>query len=189
MRVTTKTGDKGWTKLLFGRRVRKDDRRLQAIGTLDELNSFLGLARCALRKKRAKELVMSIQNDLFIVASELAAWPLDVSRLEHRVDGVMMKRIEEEIQHLERTVEVKEFRFLVPGDNKRSALLDVCRSVARRAERRVVAMRRDRSVPRRVLIYMNRLSDLLYLLARSEEKKRTTSRAGKPAAKNRRMKR
>ena len=188
MRVTTKTGDNGWTKLLFGRRVRKDDRRLRAIGALDELNSFLGLARCALRKKRARELVISIQNDLFIVASELAAWPLDVSRLEQRADDAMVERIEGEIEHLERTVRVGEYRFVVPGENKRSALLDVCRSVARRAERHVVAMRRDRSVPRTVLIYMNRLSDLLHLLARSEEKKLTAPRAGN-AAKKRRPKR
>ena len=170
MGVTTRIGDRGWTRLMFGRRVRKDDARMEAIGTLDELNSSLGLARSALRKKRAKRIILEIQHDLIVLSSEIAAWPLDVRRIEKRVEAAMVDRLEEEIQNLETTRENSERGFVIPGQNRRSALLDISRAVARRAERRVVALRRNRSVPAHVLKYMNRLSDLLYLLARAEEK-------------------
>jgi cob(I)alamin adenosyltransferase len=184
-----KTGDLGWSELLFGRRVRKDDPRLCAVGTLDELNSFLGLAKCRARRKRAKELIHSCQYDLFIVGSELAAMPQDLRRLEFRVDEAMVRRIEQELQELERRVKLEECCFLIPGESEASALLDVCRCVARRAEREVVAIRRRMAVPQRVLVYLNRLSDLLYLLARSEGKARTPFVAGRASVKSRRRRR
>ena len=170
MRVTTKTGDKGWTELLFGRRVRKSDPRIEIVGTLDELNSFLGLAKCMLRKKTAKALLHSLQCDLFIVGAEIAALPDKLPRLKCRVDDAMIERVEGETGKLERTVVMKDGGFIIPGENRRAAVLDVCRAVARRAERQVSGLRRSRHVPTRVPIYLNRLSDLLYLLARREEK-------------------
>ncbi len=179
MSITTKKGDRGWSELLFGRRVRKDDPRLCAFGTLDELNSFLGLAKCRVRRKWVKEQIHSCQHDIFIVGSELAALPLDLKRLEFRVDDQMLHRIDQAVQELERKVKLEECCFLIPGESETSALLDVCRCVARRAEREIVAIRRRLAVPRCVLVYLNRLSDLLYLLARSEGKVRTRFIAGR----------
>ena len=159
MGVTTGTGDKGWSRLCFGHRVRKDALRLHAYGTLDELNSYLGLAKCKIRKKQVKQLIHSLQRDIFIFCSELATLPRDLRRLERRVDG---------------TMKLKECCFFIPGEGEPSALLDICRCVARRAERYVATLRRRKAVTNpHVLIYLNRLSDLLYLLARSEEKAHT----------------
>jgi len=180
--ITTRKGDRGWSELLFGRRVRKDDLRLRAVGTLDELNSFLGLARCKARRKWVRDLILSCQHDLFIVGSELAALPKDLRRLEARVDEGMLARMEEAVQELERRVKLKEGCFLIPGEGEVSALLDVCRCVARRAEREVVMVRRRLAVAPGVLVYLNRLSDLLYLLARSEGRMRTKFGPGRRSA-------
>ena len=146
--------------------------RLEAVGTLDELNAFMGLAKASVRRKWVKALLHSCQRDLFIVASELAALPRDLGRLEFRVDDARVRRVEKEIEKLERTVKLEDGCFLIPGQSKTSALLDVCRCVARRAERRVVAIRRRMTVPQPVVAYLTRLSTLLYLLARCEEKAR-----------------
>ena len=174
----TKMGDRGYTELLFGRRVRKDDPRVEACGTLDELNAFMGLAKASVRRKWVKALLHSCQRDLFIVASELAALPRDLRRLEFRVDEARVRRIEEEIETLEQKVKQEDGCFLIPGESKTSALLDVCRCVTRRAERQAVAIRRRMAVPQPVAAYLNRLSDLLYLLARCEEKTRARFVAG-----------
>lgn len=172
MEVTTKKGDRGWTDLLFGGRVRKDDLRFDAVGTLDELNSFLGLAKCAARRAEIRKLIHVIQNDLFILCSELVTRPAALTRLEFRVDERRMLRLEEALREYQRKVPLKGCCFLIPGENESSARLDVCRTITRRAERLVVALRRRRCVPNRfVPVYLNRLSDLLYLLARAEEKK------------------
>lgn len=178
MRVTTKTGDKGYTELLFNRRVRKNDVRIEACGALDELISFLGLAKASTRKKSVKKLLHSCQVDLFVVCSEIAALPSHLWKLELRVDEARVQRVEEEIVRLEKKGKQKEFCFVIPGENRTSALLDVCRCIARRAERRVLTIRRRLTVPRLVMVYLNRLSDLLYLLARSEEKAHTPFTGG-----------
>ena len=172
MSVTTKTGDQGWTKLLFDRRIRKDDRRVEAYGAVDELNSFLGLAKAKLRSRSAKKLIHSVQWELFIVGSELATLPRDLKRLELRVDEKRVRRLEEEIAKREKRLKLEHCCFLIPGDNETSALLDVCRCVCRRAERAVVRLRARKGVTNPLVpIYLNRLSDLLFLLAHAEEKK------------------
>ena len=170
--VTTRSGDKGYTHLRYGRRVRKDDMRVEACGDLDELNSFLGLAKVSARRKWVKNLIQSCQEDLFIVGAELASLPLDAKRLENRVDDKMIERIEDALRHLGEKGDPTASAFIVPGDTRTSALLDICRSIARRAERRVIRIRRRMSVPKEVLVYLNRLSDMLYLLARCEGKPR-----------------
>ena len=174
MKVTTKTGDKGRSGLLFDRRVRKDNLRLHAYGTLDELSSFLGLAKCKVRRKWVKDLIHAIQEDIFILCSELATLPRDLRKLEFRIDRAMVDHIEERLESLERKVKLKECCFLIPGEGETSSLLDICRCVTRRAERYVVTLRQRRAVTNPlVLTYLNRLSDLLYLLARCEEKAHT----------------
>jgi len=175
--VTTSTGDRavraahlGWTELMFGRRVRKEDARIEAVGALDELNSWLGLVKSAVRCKARRALIHSCQRDLFIVSSEFACLPRDLKRLEFRVDARMVARLEKDISKLERRVRLKECCFLIPGENRMSSLFDICRCIARRTERNAVALRRKGAVPNRlVLVYVNRLSDLLYLLAREAE--------------------
>jgi cob(I)alamin adenosyltransferase len=172
--VTTRRGDSGWTDLLFGGRARKDDLRIHAVGTLDELNSLLGLAKASIRNRRTRRLIHAIQRDIFIVSSELITLPRNLRRLELRVDEVDVKRLEALTAALERKVKLTECCFLIPGESATSALLDVCRTVARRAERLVVALRRAKAVPNRsVPIYLNRLSDLLYIVARTEEQSHT----------------
>jgi len=170
--------DKGYTELLFGRRVKKDDLRIAACGTLDELNAFLGMAKCSVRRKWVKKLIHSCQCDIFVVASELAALPSDVRRLKFRVDEARVRRIEQELEKLEKKVKLKDRCFLIPGESRNSALLDACRCIARRAERRVISIRRRMAVPRLVMVYLNRLSSLLHLLARCEEKTHARFAAG-----------
>ncbi len=173
MSVTTGRGDSGWTDLLFGGRARKDDLRIHAVGTLDELNSLLGLAKASIRDKKTRQTIHSIQRDIFIVSSELITLPRNLRRLELRVDDSYVKRLEASTAALERKVKLTECCFLIPGESATSALLDVCRTVARRAERLVVALRRAKAVPNRsVPVYLNRLSDLLYMMARTEERSR-----------------
>lgn len=174
MSVTTKRGDSGWTDMLFGGRVRKDHLRVHAVGTLDELNSLLGLAKATVRRKRLRRIIHAVQWDLFIVSSEVITLPRNLARLERRVDDKSVKRLNSLIVEFERKIKLEGCCFLIPGENKASALLDVCRTVARRAERLAVALRWRNNVPnRRVLAYLNRLSDLLYVLARSEERSHT----------------
>ncbi len=179
MSVTTGVGDHGWTELLFGRRVRKEDARIEAVGALDELNSWLGLVKSGVRAKKLRALIHSVQRDLFIVSSEFACMPRDLKRLEFRVDAAMVKRLEKEISGLERRVKLTECCFLIPGENAMSAQLDICRCIARRAERIAVALQRKGAVPNRlVLVYLNRLSDLLYMLAREAESRHRRFVAG-----------
>jgi len=171
MTVTTQKGDSGRTFLMFDRPVRKDALRVDAYGTIDELVSFLGLAKSLVRSKAVRALLHECQRDLFIVASELATEVRDLKRLEFRVGARRVQWIEEQIRRREKRLQLKECCFIIPGGSTASALLDVCRAVARRAERLAWALRRRQQVPNQhVLVYLNRLSDLLWLLARGEEK-------------------
>jgi len=174
MSVTGKRGDGGWTALLSARRIRKDHPRVEACGALDELNSFLGLAGTAVRRRKVSKMLLEIQRDLFVVGSEVAASRREAARLEHRLNEEHVRRLEQHLSSLESKAQLKEHRFAIPGGCRSSALLDVCRCVARRAERRVATLKRKRMLANPLaLVYLNRLSDLLFLLARSEEKRRT----------------
>jgi cob(I)alamin adenosyltransferase len=174
MSVTTGRGDSGWTDLLFGGRARKDDLRIHAVGTLDELNSLLGLAKASILHRKTRQAIHTIQRDIFVLSSELMTLPKNLRRLQFHVQEADVKRLERLTAAIERKVKLTECCFLIPGESATSALLDVCRSVARRAERLVVALRRAKAVPNRAVpVYLNRLSDLLYMLARTEELSRT----------------
>jgi cob(I)alamin adenosyltransferase len=179
--VTTRRGDSGWTDLLFGGRVRKDDLRIHAVGALDELNSLLGLAKASIRARKTRRAIHAVQRDIFVVSSELITLPRNLRRLELRVADADVKRLEALTAAIERKVKLTECCFLIPGESATSALLDVCRSVARRAERLVVALRRRKAVSNgSVPVYLNRLSDLLYMMARAEERHHTRFIARKP---------
>lgn len=165
MGIVTKTGDDGLTGLWSGERVRKDDPRVEAYGTVDELDSHLGEAKHYLSIDACLSIVESIQRDLYRLAGELATRT-----------GVFVKQIEDEdVNRLGALVDRYEAElgltgFVVPGMTLASAKLDVARTVCRRAERRVVSLAWDADVRPSLRRYLNRLSDLLFILARLEEK-------------------
>jgi cob(I)alamin adenosyltransferase len=169
-RIYTKTGDDGTTGLLYGGRVPKDDAATEAYGTTDEAVAALGLARAASGPALAEEL-LALQRELFVVGADLATNPAGRVKLEPGVSLVtadMTERLERRIDELvaERALPQA---FIVPGANTGSAALDLARSVIRRAERHVVAMEREgREVNTEVRRYLNRLSDLVFVLARRQ---------------------
>ena len=170
-RIYTKTGDDGTTGLLFGGRVSKADPVPEACGTLDEAVAALGLARSLADERTFEEGVLQVQRELFAVGADLATNPAERARLEPGVSLVtpeMVSRLETWIDELVLAHPLPQ-AFIVPGANPVSATLDVARGIVRRAERRVVDIRDSGAhVNEAVLRYLNRLSDLLFVLARIE---------------------
>lgn len=171
MPITTKKGDKGLTGLLGGRRVPKFHLRPEAYGTLDELNSFLGMARAVSRDRRVKETLLTIQNHLFIIGSALALCGKDRTLLKRKITQKEVDWLAGLSADFEASLNL-ESKFIIYGGTFISSILDVARAVSRRAERKVAEMKSKRMLGNpRVLEYLNRLSDVLYLLARYEDKK------------------
>ena len=170
MRIYTKRGDDGTTGLLYGGRVSKADPATEAYGTVDEAVADLGLARAAGGAELGEEL-LGLQRELFVVGADLAANPEEPSKLRPEVSLValeMVARLESRNDTIVERHPLPE-EFVVPGANPVSAALDVARASARRAERRTVALRASGAeVNEEVLRYLNRLSDLLFVLARRE---------------------
>jgi len=182
--VATTRGDDGTTGLLFGgERIQKDDPRTEAYGTIDEAVAALGLARANLGAKRRigtlppvlgglGELILRIQRELFVVGAELATNPDAWDRLEDRrtrVSAAMVSDIEAILVEAEAAITLPT-EFVVPGETVTSAALEVARTILRRAERRAVGLRRSGLVPGDNLIpYLNRVADLLWVLARAAE--------------------
>ena len=168
-RIYTKRGDDGTTGLLYGGRVSKSDAATEAYGTVDEAVAELGVARAQASGELAEEL-LRIQRELFVVGADLATNPDDRDKLQPEVSLVtpaMVERLEGWIdEEVERRPLPQE--FIVPGANPLSAAIDVARSTVRRAERRTVALREaGAEVNPEALRYLNRLSDLLFVLARA----------------------
>ena len=168
MRIYTRTGDAGDTGLFGGGRVGKDDPRVEAYGDVDELNAVLGLARAVEMMPRIDETLVPIQRDLFSIGALLAT-PDREKMQQHlakaRIDEGRVTELERAIDDGE--AELEPLRaFIVPGGTPKSAALHVARTVCRRAERRVVSLAREVELPEIVVIYLNRLSDLLFVLAR-----------------------
>ncbi len=171
-RIYTKTGDDGTTGLLYGGRVSKADAATDAYGTVDEAVAALGVARAACGERDAELAValLRLQRDLFVVGADLATNPKERDRLVAGVSLVTPDMVAALEREIDRQVEAKPLpnAFVVPGANSLSAALDVARSVVRRAERRVVELESAaRTVNADVRRYLNRLSDLLFVLARS----------------------
>ena len=167
--IYTKTGDDGTTGRLFGGRVGKDDSVMEACGDIDEAVAALGVAREALEDPEAAELVLRLQRHLFVVAADLMANPRARDRLTEGVSQVGAGMVDEVERTIDRLVADRPLRpvFIVPGATRASAALDLARTVARRAERHTIrAAREGAAVSDHVLVYLNRLSDLLYVLAR-----------------------
>jgi cob(I)alamin adenosyltransferase len=169
MSIATKTGDGGQTRLLFGTVVSKADLQVEAYGTIDELNSFLGLARATCDDPKVCDTLEALQRESFIVGAELAT-PLDkLEKLKQRVSGEMTAALDAQVAQIEAIPGLLD-DWALPGATRTGAALDVARVVARRAERCVVRLHDAGEVPNaEILRYLNRLSDLLWLLGRRYE--------------------
>ena len=171
MSIATKTGDAGETGLMYGRRVPKTHRRVEACGTVDELNSSLGLVRATTSELLIQEVVLSVQKELVILMGELAL--RDDDRERYIKDGykivtaAMVDRLTDVVNDLEKNYHIVFKHWATPGQNLGSAALDVARTTCRRAERRVVAVADGTDyVNPETIRYLNRLSDVLWLFAR-----------------------
>ncbi len=171
MKIYTKTGDAGESGLFGGKRVPKDDPRLEAYGTLDELNSLLGLTLCETVTDRTRDSLNWLQNVLFMAGADLATLSGEDSaalKIE-RISKPYIDKIEAMIDEFSR--ELPELRyFILPGGTKAAALLHVARTVCRRAERAVVSTMKTGEINGNLLIFVNRLSDFLFVLSRYENR-------------------
>ena len=168
-RVTTRTGDGGETSLFGKGRVRKTDARIVALGDLDEAQSAIGVARAMATTSAIGQQLLELQQGLYVAMSEVATPPSDLARLTTRLDAAAVASLESALETLKARTPI-EGRFVVPGEEPASAALDYARTVARRAERSVVACVDAGIVSGEVLLpWLNRLSDLLFVLARSVE--------------------
>jgi len=165
VKIYTRTGDKGETGLGSGRRVSKDALRVEAYGSVDELNSVLGLARSFLNDVELDAILNNLQRDLFTVGADLAAPDANAPGVP-RVDQGMIDSVERTIDKLEGELPPLKV-FILPGGTQAAALLHFARSVARRAERRIVALNNVEKVSEMLIPYINRLSDLLFVIARA----------------------
>lgn len=175
MKIYTRTGDKGETGLIGGRRVLKSDPRIVAYGSVDELNSNIGTAVAFLSKhaifKDLAGVLLQIQNDLFVLGSDLADSDYPESQQKTpRVSEKMASALEPLIDKFEEELDPITF-FIVPGGSIESSLLHQCRGVARRAETAVVALSRIEAINPAASMYLNRLSDLLFVAARLANKR------------------
>lgn len=172
MSIVTKGGDSGETSLMYGRRVPKSDPRVEAYGSIDELSAALGLARSLVTNEFISGQLMAVQKDLIVMMGELATMPEDIERYKkdgfHVTDATMVDRIEGVIVDLEKDKSLYPKDWVIPGGNSVSAALDLARTVCRRAERTIAAFKDTNG---EILRYLNRLSDLCWILARLAERK------------------
>ena len=166
-RIYTRTGDKGETGLADGSRIRKDDARFQAIGDVDEANSAIGVALLDIGDEVARRMLGAIQNELFDLGADLATPGADFAPTDMtlRIVQSQIDRLEAEIDWMNERLEPLR-SFILPGGSGGSAHLHLARTVVRRAERGAVAAARDHALNPLALIYLNRLSDHLFVLAR-----------------------
>jgi cob(I)alamin adenosyltransferase len=171
-RIYTRTGDKGTTALGDGRRVAKDHRRIEAYGTVDELNSTLGLALQAGLDAEGADLLRRVQNDLFDLGADLCVPEIPrrragggARRSALRITGRQVERLEAVIDRFNASLSTLR-SFVLPGGTPASAWLHLARTVCRRAERRVVTLSRQERLNPQAVVYLNRLSDLLFVMAR-----------------------
>jgi cob(I)alamin adenosyltransferase len=171
-RLYTRTGDEGLTGLGGGQRVAKDDARVEAYGTVDELNACLGLALATGLAPRLGEVLPPIQNELFHLGTDLCFLEEDKARLAlPRVEQRHVNRLEQMIDELNADVGPLA-NFVLPGGSPGAAHLHLARTVCRRAERAIVSLARHETIAPLSLAYLNRLSDLLFVMARYENKHR-----------------
>ena len=168
-RIYTKRGDAGETALVGGQRVPKDALRIECYGTVDELNSFIGLAgvSCSQEARLQKlcEILLRVQHELFNLGSILATLPQDVHPKQPRVTDKEVEQLEQEIDAMNQGLPTLR-SFVLPGGSRVNAELHAARTICRRAERLVVALAREEAVPMEAIRYLNRLSDALFVWSR-----------------------
>jgi len=173
MSIVTRTGDKGTTGLMYNRRVSKCHPRVEAYGCVDELNAALGLARASAAHAFIRDHLLAIQKDLVVLMGELATSVEDLPRYVKDGYTLVTSAMTHKLDAVVREIEAQSVRFegwATPGDSVASATLDVARTTCRRAERRVVALQEaDLLHNSEIIIYLNRLADLLWLFARWTE--------------------
>jgi cob(I)alamin adenosyltransferase len=168
MKIYTKTGDKGDTSLFGGKRVPKSSLRIETFGTIDELNAQIGMVRSLDLHADIEPILGKLQNQLFIIGADLAT-PLDGSKDVERIQ-------QRHIEYLEKTIDTIDAKleplkcFILPGGTQASSQLHAARSICRRAERHADALNRTEAIGPYALIYLNRLSDLLFVLARYDNR-------------------
>ena len=172
MRIYTRKGDDGTTGLLYGGRLGKDDARVEAYGTSDEAVAALGMARALATSTDLPDVILRLQRELFVLGAELATAPENHHKLkpgETKVTAAMVDALEALIdEHVAKTKMPEE--FVIPGETQGSAALDLARAIVRRCERVCVALHRaEQLADEEPLRYLNRLADLLFVLARYEE--------------------
>jgi len=173
-KVCTRTGDKGRTSLIGGKRVPKDHPRIEACGSIDELNSFTGTARAVLSKGKNKvskthrksmgKILKQIQKDLMDVGCVLAVPAEKKKRSVPEISG-RVQFLDDQMSILQKDLKPLS-RFLLPGDTPADSALHICRTVCRRAEREIVRLNRKEKIDHHILMYINRLSDLFFVMAR-----------------------
>lgn len=173
MSIVTKTGDAGTTALMYGRRVPKNHPRVEAYGAVDELNATLGVVRATAGEKFISENVLSIQKQLVTLMGELAVLPEDLPRYAKDGFGAVTPEMTAQLERLVKEIEAQNVSFkgwATPGATPTAAALDLARTICRRAERRVCDLSQAGELKNaEIIIFLNRLSDLLWLLARWEE--------------------
>ena len=165
MKIYTKTGDTGETGLFGGTRVPKDAMRIETCGTVDELNACIGYARSQIQDTEIDGILQRIQNELFDIGADLATLETHPKAASLRIPPTLTPKLEREIDLFEAELPPLK-NFILPGGSTGGAAVHLARTVCRRAERCVVTLAKAESVNPEVLIYLNRLSDLLFVLAR-----------------------
>lgn len=166
--VYTKTGDRGQTGLVGGSRVWKDDLRVHCYGTLDEANAMMGVAYSLCENKEIKNILKDIQKQLFILGAELASDEQGEKYIREKIEKEDIQKLEKIIdEYTEKIGQQKE--FVIPGKTTASAILHVARTIIRRTERMVIELYKEEKIRDEIEQYMNRLSDMLFVLARVEE--------------------
>lgn len=173
MKIYTRKGDSGQTSLLFGGNTSKSGIRCEAYGSTDEAISAMGLARALAKEPLVKEILYRIQSEMFIVGSELATIPSQIEKFKSKYPTItsdMVSQVEKDIDTLNQRIKLPQ-SFIIPGASSSSAALDVARTTLRRAERRIVSINESESLDNQeILRYVNRVSDLLFILARYEDR-------------------
>lgn len=176
MKIYTKKGDQGTTSLFGGASIGKNSMRINAYGTVDELNSILGIVLTHPVSERGEAILKELQHQLFILGADLATLPSKKTKVD-RISGNEIKKLEDWIDELDEQLPALT-SFILPGGAPAGATLHQARTVCRRAERHAVALKTENPVSDEVIMYLNRLSDLLFVMARFENRN-----AGEPETK------
>ena len=169
MKIYTGFGDKGYTSLIGGEKVKKGSERVEIYGTIDELNSALGVVRSKNKLEKTETILAVLQNDLFNLSTEIAALPGKMPAAVKKIDNDDILKLEQWIDEISASLpELK--NFILPGGTETASFIHLSRTITRRAERLLARFTEKNSIRGELLIYMNRLSDLLFIMARFENK-------------------